>query len=548
MNMKLLKMEIINFIGGEENIISFYEKDRKSIYISVKDQSQVNLSALKKDIRIKSCILKSGHLQLLLKDKQEEEKVNMQNNKYQELAAQIVENVGGKDNIKYAIHCMTRLRLNLLDNNAVNLEKLKNIEGVLGCQKVGEQTQIIIGQDVDKLYEVFCEQADIKKEGAIEENLDGKSNEKWTSKRVINNIFDYLSGSLLVAIPILCGGAIFKVLLTILGPSVLNIIAQDSNMSTLLTVVGDAAFYFLPVYIGYSATKKLGGTPILGMLLGGILIHPTIVDMATKGTWFSVYGIPSKLNNYTSTVIPILLSVPIMVYLEKTFKKYVPQTLQILFVPFLTIAIMLPITLCVLAPAGSYLGVYICNFIISLHDSVGVVAVGIVGATFMLLVLTGMHILLVTQIILLFSTTGYDPFVSVAIFANTAAAWGICVGVALKGNKELRTRSIGYLIPYVLSGVGEPILYGLAMKYRKLFIAWMAGGFAGGVVAGILNVTAYSLIPTSSFLGMAAYINNGMGNIIRFAISLAVGFVVATIIAYIVGPGKEEKVGDNVVV
>lgn len=465
----------------------------------------------------------------------------MKNDKYQKLATQILTYAGGKENVKYAIHCMTRLRLNLQNDKAVDLEQFKKIEGVLGCQKVGEQIQIIIGQDVDKVYAEFCKLADIKKEETIKENSDGKSDEKWTGKRIINTIFDYLSGSLLVSIPILCGGAIFRVLLSLLSPSVFNIIAEESNIYILLTIAGDTAFYFLPIYIGYSATKKLGGTPILGMLLGGILIHPTLVQMAATEASFSVLGIPTALNNYSSTVIPILLSVPVMVKIEKFMKKYIPKTLQLLFVPFLTIFIMLPIALCFFAPAGSYLGTYICEFIISLHDNIGVLGIGIVAATFMLLVLTGMHILLVTQIILLFSTTGSDPFVSVAIFANTAAAWGLCIGSALKGNKEIRARSISYLIPYIISGVGEPILYGLALRYRKLLIAWMVGGFAGGVVAGLLKVTAYSFIPSSSFLGIAAYIGGETGNIISFAISMAVAVIVAAISAYILGPKEDEK-------
>lgn len=540
---KIDEFQFAEYIGGKDNIVQFFKKGSHILHVAVKDQSQVNLAALKNNDNVADCFLKSGQLQIiLLQGKREDEK--KMDNKYYKLATQIAECTGGKDNVKFAIHCMSRLRLTLKDDSIVEMDRLKGLEGVLGCQKVGEQLQIIIGQNVDDVYAAYCEVTGVKEETAIDDNPDteilSEEKKKWTGKRIIDIIFDYLSGSLLAIIPILCAGAVFQVILSICGPNVMNIIKENSNMYTLLTFVGNAPFYFLPIYIGYSAAKKLGGTPIIGMVLGAILIHPTIVQMAADGMKFSVYGIPSQVNNYSATVIPILLSIPIMVQLEKLFKKYIPKTFQLLFVPFLTIAIMLPIMLCVLAPLGSYVGVYICDAILSLHDTIGVLGIAIVAATFMLLVLTGMHMVLVAQMILLFSTNGCDPFVSVAVYANTAAAWGICIGLALKGNKELRSRSLSFLIPYVLSGVGEPVLYGLGLRYKKLMIAWMGGGFAGGLVAGLLKVTALSMIANSSFLGAAAYLGDTR-NFICFLISMSVAVVVGAVLAYILGPKEENE-------
>lgn len=540
-----IKKEFVyaRYIGGENNIIRFFMKGNHILQVAVKDQSLVDLKALKNDKTVADCMLKSGQLQIVLLQEKMEDEERMAN-KYQDLASGIAECTGGKENVKFAMHCMSRLRLTLKDESIVDTQRLKSLDGVIGCQKVGEQLQIIIGQDVDVVYAEYCNLTGIAREAVIDENLDAPVKEekkKWSGKRIVDIIFDYLSGSLLAIIPILCGGAVFQVILSIFGPNLLNVIKENSDLFTLLTFVGNAPFYFLPVYIGYSAAKKLGGTPIIGMVLGAILIHPTLVQMAADGTGFSVYGIPSQVNDYSATVIPILLSIPIMVQLEKFFKKYIPKTFQLLFVPFLTIAVMLPIMLCVLAPLGSFLGVYICNGILSLHDTIGIFGIAIVGATFMLLVLTGMHMVLVAQMILLFSTNGCDPFVSVAVFANTAAAWGICIGLAIKGNKELRTRSLSFLIPYVLSGVGEPVLYGLGLRYKKLMLAWMGGGFVGGIVAGLLKVTALSFIPNSSFLGAAAYLGDTK-NFVCFLISMAAALVVAAVLSYILGPKEETAV------
>ncbi|WP_238918891.1 PTS transporter subunit EIIC [Clostridium sp. YIM B02555] len=464
------------------------------------------------------------------------------NEKFQKIAEDVLKAVGGKENVANLAHCMTRLRFNLKDESVPNEEEIKNIPGVIGVMKAGGQFQIIIGQTVEHVYQYLCEIGGFENTSKLDENLD-RPKKEVTLKYIGSSILDGLAGCLTPLIPLLMAASMFKMFAALFGPSMLGVISESSDVYKLLTFVGDAGFYFFPIVVGYTAAKKFGVTPVIAMFLGGIMLHPTFVEMATKGVTFSVFGIPCTPQNYASTILPIIMSVWVMSYIEKFFKKYLPNALKTIFAPALTIVVILPIALCVLGPAGSFIGKYICNGLLGINGVAGFLGIAIIGALWEFLVMSGMHLVLISTLILVFSTNGYEGFVSPAAVAASFAVAGMCLGAAIRiKDKEQRSLSVGYLVACLVGGVTEPGLYGIGMRYKRPFIGMIVGGFAGGLYGGMMGVTAYALIPVASVLCLIGYAGGSASNFIQACITAIISLVVAAIVTYSFGFKKDDQI------
>ena len=523
--------EFLPLVGGKENT-SLCEFQDKTLYATLKDASLVELDAVRKLPEVTSAKLGRSRLTVCFGTSEKKEEVPFMANN-QQIAADVLRAVGGKENVKAVAHCMTRLRFNLKDMNKPSDDEIKSIKGVMGVARTGGQYQIIIGTNVDKVYQEVCTLAGIQQTEAVNENLDAPK-EPLTLKKVGSNIMAYLSGSLTPIIPVVLAAAIFKSIVAVFGPDMLGILSTDSNLYTLFTFVGDAGYYFFPLLIGYTAAKKLNASPVMGIFMGAILLHPTFVNMANEGVAFDVYGIPCTPQNYGSTILPILLTVWIMSYVERFFKKYIPDALKIMLVPTLTTAVMLPVALCVCGPIGGFLGNYICAAVIWFGNYFGFLGAAVIGALWEFLVMTGMHHVLIAQMIQLFAANGYDPVVSLGAVAASMSVTGMCIGMALAlRDKEERALSWSYTIAEIIGGVTEPGLYGIGMKYKKPFIGMAIGGAAGGLYAGLMGVKAYVLVPVANFLALTAYTGGNASNIINGVISGIVAIVVAAIATYL---------------
>lgn len=461
------------------------------------------------------------------------------NQQYEKMAADIIEKIGGKDNIANISHCMTRLRLNLKDESLPVEEDINKIKGVLGIMKSGGQYQIIIGQTVGKVYDALKKQI-----GKVDQDVSNNTTEvkkKLSLKAIGNSILNNLAGCLTPLIPVLVAASMFKMLAAVLGPTMLKLLSETSDLYILLTFVGDAGFYFFPILIGYTASKKFKMNPLMGMFMGAIMIHPTFINLANEQATFSVYGIPVNVQNYSSTVIPIILSIWIMSYIERFLNDHLPATLKTIFAPTFSIVFMLPISLGLLGPAGYIIGEYISSFLLSLDSIGGFLAVALIAAVYEFLVMTGMHLLLITTMITVFSQTGQENVVSPAAVVASIAVAGMCLGsfLRLKDNEE-KTLSFSFFIASLIGGVTEPGLYGLGVKYKKPFIGLMIGGFAGGLYAGITGVTAHTLVPVASFLSMTAFVGGTTSNLVNGLISCLIAFIVTAVITYMFGFSKED--------
>lgn len=458
---------------------------------------------------------------------------------YKQVATDVLSAVGGKTNISSVTHCMIRLRFNLKDESIPNDTEIQNIAGVIGVNRAGGQYQVIIGQTVNKVYDELIAVGDLTRNAPIDENLDGKLKEKLTFKTAGNLVLNKLAGCLTPLIPMLIAASMFKMFTAVLGPSMLNIIGTKTSLYQLFTFVGDAGFYFFPVILGYTAAKQFNTSRIIAMFLGAILIDPNLIKIVTAGKSFDVFGIPMQLVNYSSTVIPIILSVWIMSYVERFFKRYTASSISTIVVPTLTIVVMLPISLCVLGPAGNFVGNYICEGILAFGKLGGlptIIAVGVVGALWEILVMTGMHLLMITTMMMIFAQSGHENFVTLGAVAASMSVAGMCLGAALRiKDKNQRALAWSYLVASIIGGVTEPGLYGLAVRYKRPFVGMMIGGFCGGLYAGITSITAYVMVPVANFLSLTAYVGGQTSNVINGVMSGVIAFVAAAIATYAIG-------------
>lgn len=473
----------------------------------------------------------------------------MSKDNYSNLARKILQAVGGIDNISSVTHCMTRLRFTLKDSSIPKDDEVKKIDGVLGVVRAGGQYQVIIGQTVPKVYEALLKLGNGKIAGSapIDENLDSSGpKEKMTLKKVGTNILGVLSGSLVPLIPVFMVGGMFKMFTSVLGPQMLKVLSIKSDLYQLFNLVGDAAFYFLPIMIGYTCAKKLNTSKVLGMLMGAILLDPNLVQIAKIKAPFNVYGIPMFKTTYGSTVIPIILTVWIMSYIYKIIKKYIPSVLSTIFTPTLTVLIMLPIELCIMAPLGGIIGNGFGNLLMRFGRMGGIVSIltiMLIGAIWELLVITGMHVVLASSMILIFAQGQQDPIISIGAVCATVAVWGMTLGATLRANnKKEKATYLGFFIAGILGGVTEPALYGLAIEKKKAFIGLMIGGACGALYGAIMHVVAY-MPSATNFLAILSFAGgNNTSNLINAGIAAIIAFLVAAVATYIIGFGKEEEI------
>lgn len=445
-----------------------------------------------------------------------------------ELAKILVELVGGRENVKSVTHCMTRLRFILRDVEKAKGDEIKALDEVMGVVYKGGQYQLIIGPTVNHLYDEVIKL--VPEDGTVNSEAEQpKTPVKKDWRYYGNAIMGSLAGCMTPLIPVLICMGMTKAINSILGPRLLGLLSTTDNLYVLFDFVSDAGLYFLPIYVGYTAAKKFGLNELIGMLLGAILIHPNLIALAGEGVDFTVYGIPAQLQNYSSSIIPIILTVWIASYIEKFFKKYTPDVLQVIGVPVGTLLVMLPLELCLFGPMGAFLGQYICEAIIGLYDIAGPLAVAVLSATFGLLVLTGMHTVLFTFLFVTFPMMGYDGFILPSMLLCSWAAGGVTIACAVKFKSAKKKQlTIGYFMTWLLGGVGEPTLYGLSIPYRTPLYASVIAGGLSGLLGGVLGLKAYVLSPSNGIYGLTGFIGGPTSNYVVLAISVvasvAIGF------------------------
>lgn len=443
---------------------------------------------------------------------------------YKALADSIIKLIGGKENIARCMHCYTRLRFNLKDNGLVQLDDIKKLE-VIGAQFSGEQLQIIIGNDVNEVYDAVCAAAGLNKEAIIDEKLDDKPKEKMTFKKVVNKIIDGIVGCMIPLLPILIGSGLLQAIIAIAEN--LGVSAESPTLVT-LTFVANAAFYFMPVYLGGFAAKKFGANTALGMMIGACLIHPTFVSMVADGNGGSIFGIPIYPASYSSTVVPAILSIWIMSYVEKWISKHSPKSLRSIIEPLGTLIIMVPLTFCFLAPLGAMISTAFANGLNWFYDTCGFVAVAVFAAIIPFVVMLGMHVGTVPIAIASIAANGADYLMLPSFFISNFTQGAACLAVGVKTKDEkLKSFAFSCAFSNMVPGVSEPGMYGITLRYKTPMWGAMIGAACAGAYFGLTRVGCYTFMAPNLFQ-FAAY-SNVPSNLRNAIIGVVIGIVVAFI-------------------
>ncbi|WP_420360961.1 glucose PTS transporter subunit IIA [Companilactobacillus halodurans] len=464
--------------------------------------------------------------------------------KYDELAANIVENVGGVENIKSLIHCITRLRFYLKDDSKANDESIENLDGVITVAKAGGQYQVVIGQAVTDVYDAVIAQIgtqftdDSATAEAVAETTDkaDKVHDFWPNvKRGASNFIGVLTASMIPIIGILAGSGILKGILAALTG--FKVLSTTSGTYILLNAIGDATFYFLPIILGFTAAKKLGSDPIVLAIVGGILIYPQIVTLAGKASTASTsfLGIPTTLVAYTSSVFPIIVAAWLGKYVEQFLKKVIPTYIRSVFVPILEALILSLVIIIGVGPIITVLSKGLSNGLVSIYNFSPTLCGFVIGGIYQTMVIFGLHWGLIPIVINDIATNGHS-YINSILSITMVAQGGAVLAVFLKTkNKHLKEMSLAAAVS-AFCGVTEPALYGVNLKYKRIFIVASIASAIGGALTGFLRVDNYAL--SGALIGFPAFITPGVGigsNFYGYLISHYGTLVISVVLVYLFG-------------
>lgn len=447
-----------------------------------------------------------------------------------ELAAKIIANVGGEQNISILTHCATRLRFNLKDNNKADLEALKKLDGVLTAQIKSGQLQVVIGAKVNAVFDEVSAQVHITEgEAAVTE----------PSKNKVSAVIETISGIFAPTLSVLIGCGMFKAIVSLITG--LELLPSDNDFVTLLSMIGDLIFYFFPFFLAVSAAKKFRVNEYMALALAAAYMYPTIINGAaaaeeTGVTGLNILGITVPFISYSSTVIPIILSVWVLSLIYKRIDRLVPDFLKILLTSMIVLFIMVPVELIILGPIGSYAGTYIAQFMDWFYSIGAFVAAALLGGTRSLLTMMGMHYALAPLQIQQIAETGISTLLVSALTANFAQG-GSAFGafLALK-DKQMKSVAASASLSAVL-GITEPAMYGVNLRYKRPFGIAMASSAVAAAFLSFFHAGAMAYAPP----GIFTIITYTADSFVFIILGAALSFGLAALLTFFFGIPKEEN-------
>lgn len=408
--------------------------------------------------------------------------------KYESLAKEIIKNVGGRENINSLTHCITRLRFKLKDESKANDEILKNMDGVVTIMKSGGQYQVVIGNHVAEVYADVCNFAGLESNNSINEEESSRGNLFNRAIDVVSGIFQPILG-VMSACGMLKG---FNALFLALG-----LYKDSSGLSILLNGIGDALFMFLPLFLGFTSAKKFNLKPMLGLAIGAAMCYPALQlstlsknaeplytlfanTIFASDVYINILGIPIISMDYTSTVIPVIFIVYFASKCEKVFNKIIPDLVKFFIVPMLVLLVSLPIGFLIIGPVTMFGSMIISQVVFAIRNISPLVAGAIVGGTWQILVIFGMHWGFIPVYINNMVTLGYDN-IMMPFFGCTFATAGVLLAIFAKTkNTKIKEMALPNFISSIF-GVTEPAIYGITLPMKKPFIiSCIVGAFIGG--------------------------------------------------------------------
>ncbi|GAB2550868.1 beta-glucoside-specific PTS transporter subunit IIABC [Gracilibacillus alcaliphilus] len=441
--------------------------------------------------------------------------------KYQEDSKQILELIGGKDNVNNLVHCATRLRFSLKDVSKANKAELEKLPFVLSVVNSGGQYQIVIGNAVSDYF------AAIQSLAGLEGNRKAKEKQKFN----INTVFEVISGAFSPLIPVMAGAGMVKALLTVL--SQLGWISEASSTYAVLSAASNSIFYFLPIFLGITLANKLGGNLYVGGAIGAALMEPSFTALIGE-TSADFIRIPLEAVDYATTIFPIFIAIFIYQFLDKLLKKIIYKDIQLFAVPMISLLVMVPLTVMIFGPFGTIVGDGLSTAVMWLYEQSSLLSGVVLGGGMTFMVMFGLHWGFTPITLENLNSMGGDPVEGMAL-AAVFAQIGIAIGFYLRAKKHSKMRSLAgsTAITGLLAGVTEPIVYGIVLRYKRLIPIVAISGAIGGAILGGFGVT------------MNAYVFHNLFSIpvytphIGYFVGIAASLIAGGVLAYFFGVKEE---------
>lgn len=437
------------------------------------------------------------------------------------LAWDIIDNIGGKENVRNFTHCITRVRFYLKDESLAQDSVVANLDGVIDVVKAGGQYQIVIGPAVEDVYNAIGSQM-----GDAAANADDVIEEPrpttalgW-AKYGFSSLIGVITGSMIPIIGLLAASGIIKGILSLL--LTFEVIAKTSNTFMIIDAMSDSVFFFLPIFVGFTAAKRLGSDPIIVAIIGGVLTYPSIVAyvqeeadkvLAGESTHSMVlgmplnadfFGLPYHLANYSYSIFPIIVAAWLASVIEPWLKKIIPTTIRMIFMPLFEVIIVSVVILLVLGPIVMFISTGIASIIQGLYDLSPTISGLIIGGFYQFLVIFGLHWAVIPLVAQDIASSG-NSYLNAIISATMVAQGGAVLAVFVK-SKVLKIKELsGSAALAAFCGITEPAMYGINLKYGRVFIMASIGGAAGGLLTGIFNVNMWGF--TGSLIGFTSFVN-----------------------------------------
>jgi beta-glucoside PTS system EIICBA component len=451
------------------------------------------------------------------------------------LGQQIAALVGGSDNVTWVGSCTTRLRFVVKDEAKVDLKALNGLSGVLQAIKAGGQIQVVIGTHVDQIRDQvtalpgWAQLADSSGGGAVK-------------AKPLDAVFDFLGATFQPLLAPITGAALVQVLALLLAQ--FGVLGAKDPTYLILTAAGNAVFYFLPVFVGFTASRKLGANPFMGATIAAALLHPSFTGIGATGDVAQAFGLPLYMYTYSSTMFPALLVALALAGTDRLLKRWMPKALQQVFNPTIELLVLVPLTALVFGPIGSMVGNGIGGATSWLSTTAPFLFYILVPAVWIVLVSLGIH-WAVISIALVELASGSSPILGAA-FGYQYAIMGVALGMLIKAsrdkNKPLRDTAAAASLSVVIGGITEPTLYGLVLRYRRVLVIEVIAAAASGLVLGIFHTTMIGFSP-APILALPLMVPTVAG-----ALAMLTAVVVAIVLIQVWGyetPGSAVEAADQ---
>lgn len=452
---------------------------------------------------------------------------------YKDMVAQIIECVGGADNIESATHCITRLRFELKDESKANDEAVQKVDKVLGLMKAGGQYQVIVGNIVKDVFaEVEHQLADAKRLAGAEE-IRGKLDavKAKNKENIVNKFSIVLQKIMFPLLPTMAAVGILKGLVYLV--EIAGLVQAGDGTVTIMTGIADAFFFYMPIIVGFSASKAFGGTPYVGVAIGATLLLPALTTAFTEGDAVMLFGLPVTAVTYNNQIFPTMIAAGLGAMLEKFLNKYIPSFIDFISV-LITLAIMVPLTLLAVGPVMSWVASFLADGMLWIFNLNSYIAGALFGAFWQVLVMLGMHyafIPVLNDIAIRLGANTFNPVLGAGVWALAGAA----LGFALKSRRKDDKAKGFSCMTSALFGITEPTIFGIALAYRTPFICAMIGGGIAGPIYTLFPVLQYSPATVGGILTFPQHMNpNGdPTSLIGYFVCFAIAFGVSAILTFI---------------